>query len=51
MQITCKSVVGGWQTCISSGNDEILVGPIFNSVQDLWSWQGRYIGVNRNVTA
>lgn len=32
----CKSGVGGWQTETSTG---ALVGPVFNSVNDLWLWQ------------
>lgn len=37
MNIQCKSVVGGWQTCVVETG--YLFGPVFNSVNDLWAWQ------------
>ncbi len=36
-RFTCQSVPGGWQT-----RDERtgkMIGPVFNSVNDLWAWQ------------
>ena len=42
----CLSVVGGWQTVNSQSNEP--VGPVFNSIQDLWAWQraNLYAGVD-----
>ena len=37
VNILCKSVVGGWQTCVTETG--YLFGPVFNSIQDLWNWQ------------
>jgi len=37
MKITCKSVMGGWQTCVA--NTGYLFGPVFNKITDLWAWQ------------
>ncbi len=37
MTINCKSVIGGWQTCVA--NTGYLFGPVFNKITDLWSWQ------------
>lgn len=39
MTFACKSVLGGWQTVLRIGEHEALIGPIFNSSQDLWAWQ------------
>lgn len=36
VRVSCKSVVGGWQTCIG---DDFLIGPIFSNIQHLWVWQ------------
>ena len=36
MMTKCVSVLGGWQTQI---NNQTLVGPVFNKIQDLWEWQ------------
>lgn len=33
----CVSVVSGWQTRDATG---ALFGPVFNSTNDLWKWQG-----------
>jgi hypothetical protein len=37
MNIQCKSVLGGWQTCVKE--TDYLFGPVFNSVNELWAWQ------------
>jgi hypothetical protein len=37
INIQCKSVAGGWQTCVSETG--YLIGPVFNRIQDLWNWQ------------
>ena len=37
INIQCKSVAGGWQTCVAE--TEFLFGPVFNRIQDLWNWQ------------
>ena len=37
ININCKSVVAGWQTCVE-GTD-ITFGPAFQKIQDLWAWQ------------
>lgn len=34
---SCKSVMAGWQTCVSSTGE--LIGPVFRKVTDLWLWQ------------
>jgi hypothetical protein len=35
------SVIGGWQTALVYGDRvEVAFGPVFNSVLDLWKWQG-----------
>jgi len=39
MTFACKSVVGGWQTLITIGTHEALIGPVFNACTDLWNWQ------------
>ena len=36
-EINCISVVGGWQTAFKDTN--IMFGPVFNKIQDLWAWQ------------
>jgi hypothetical protein len=36
LKITCQSVPGGWRTCV---NESVLIGPTFNSVNELWKWQ------------
>jgi hypothetical protein len=37
MELCCKSVAGGWQTCVKK--TDYCFGPVFNRVQDLWLWQ------------
>lgn len=37
--ISCKSVVGGWQTCFDDGK---LVGPVYRELPDLWNWQEQH---------
>lgn len=37
IQVNCKNVIGGWQTCVKS--TEYCFGPVFNRIQDLWVWQ------------
>ena len=37
IQLNCASVAGGWQTAIK--DTEVTFGPVFNRIQDLWSWQ------------
>jgi hypothetical protein len=37
IEIQCKSVVGGWQTCFKKS--EYCFGPVFNCIADLWKWQ------------
>jgi hypothetical protein len=37
MKITCKNVIGGWQTSVDATG--FLFGPVFNKITDLWSWQ------------
>ncbi len=37
MELTCASVLGGWQTEIKATGYRF--GPVFNSVVDLWRWQ------------
>lgn len=40
MKISCKSVLGGWQTLLTDSiGREYLFGPVFNSTVDLWNWQ------------
>jgi len=37
IELNCLSVAGGWQS-----HDEVTgltFGPVFNKIQDLWSWQ------------
>lgn len=36
-EIVCKSVAGGWQSCLA--HTECTFGPVFNKVNDLWEWQ------------
>lgn len=35
-EYSCLSVLGGW---ITQCNDGSTLGPVFNSVNDLWNWQ------------
>ena len=37
MNIQCKNVPGGWQTCVVETG--YLFGPVYNSINDLWAWQ------------
>ena len=37
LNIQCKSVVGGWVTCVVETGYEF--GPVFNKITDLWNWQ------------
>ena len=37
MKIVCKSVPGGWQSCVEVTG--YLFGPTFNKLSDLWTWQ------------
>lgn len=37
--LSCKSVVGGWQTQLANGD---LVGPAFSKLGDLHDWQGEH---------
>ena len=37
MKIICKSVPGGWQSCVDGTG--YLFGPTYNKIQDLWAWQ------------
>lgn len=37
IKIQCKSVAGGWQTCVV--DTDYVFGPVFNRIQDLWNWQ------------
>jgi hypothetical protein len=37
MKLSCKSVAGGWQTCVDK--TEYCFGPVFNDIKDLWQWQ------------
>jgi hypothetical protein len=37
----CVSVPGGWQTQIVETKE--LIGSVFNNVDDLWAWQGKYL--------
>ena len=41
MQYQCRSVVGGWQTVQLGFDGEVseFIGPVFNSITDLWKWQ------------
>lgn len=34
---SCQSVLGGWQTI--DNDTSALIGPVFNSCNDLWNWQ------------
>ena len=38
MKLVCVSVCGGWQSALADTGE--LFGPVFNSVNDLWQWQG-----------
>jgi hypothetical protein len=38
----CTSTVGGWQTETARG---FRFGPVFNSVNDLWKWQGSRVRI------
>ena len=37
IELNCVSVAGGWQTAIKG--TEVLLGPVFNNITDLWMWQ------------
>lgn len=37
MNVSCASVVGGWQSFDEDSG--LLFGPAFNRVNDLWAWQ------------
>ena len=41
MKYACWSVVGGWVTALvgSDGEPSEFIGPVFNSITDLWKWQ------------
>lgn len=41
LEFCCVSVVGGWQTAVKSTGYRF--GPVFNSCNDLWSWQGVHL--------
>lgn len=38
MEISCWSVPGGWQTDVGG----TLVGPVCNSINEVWAWQKRH---------
>ena len=41
---TCVSVLGGWQTAISTKEQQVYTfGPVFNNFQDLWAWQKKNV--------
>lgn len=38
--ISCQSVIGGWRTFVErSGQEPIYIGPVYNKLTELWSWQ------------
>jgi hypothetical protein len=37
IELNCVSVARGWQTAIK--DTEVLFGPVFNNITDLWMWQ------------
>lgn len=37
INIICANVAGGWQTEVKGTGYKI--GPVFNSITDLWKWQ------------
>ena len=41
MKYACWSVVGGWVTASVNAEGELIefIGPVFNSITDLWKWQ------------
>lgn len=39
--LTCKSVLGGWQTFIT--HTDVPVGPCFRTTGELWEWQREHI--------
>ena len=41
MKYACWSVVGGWVTASVNAEGEPIefIGPVFNSITDLWKWQ------------
>jgi hypothetical protein len=41
MKYACWSVVGGWVTASvdAEGDPVEFIGPVFNSITDLWKWQ------------
>jgi formate-dependent nitrite reductase cytochrome c552 subunit len=41
MKYACWSVVGGWVTASVDAEGELVefIGPVFNSITDLWKWQ------------
>ncbi len=41
MELTCASVLGGWQTEIKATGYKF--GPVFNSIVDLWRWQREHV--------
>ena len=41
MKYACWSVEGGWVTALvgADGKPSEFIGPVFNSITDLWKWQ------------
>lgn len=37
LELTCMSVLGGWQTFIKGTN--VAIGPVFRDTVALWQWQ------------
>lgn len=38
--VSCLSVIGGWVTLVEKqGEPKHVVGPTYNRITELWSWQ------------